>query len=226
MQQVNSLERAFTMLTYFLSAKDFYDIGNQKTCHELEADFDKVQKAVTLGKEFKETLYVVNDSLSRIENNIRTAEPQTFNLGQPYPCKDQTIGDLFCEDNRYSTNLLLIGRGAKALTHSSYQYLLVGNPCDARCITSDVDFFIGWNEFTKLYNKSLFGLLLVYIDASGMENFLYIPEIIVDDKKIKFSKTRSSMLMFNLEDLLVNKSLEGVNIRSWKMYLKRKDPAI
>lgn len=118
----------------------------------------------------------------------RIAEQQISNLGQLYRCKDRTTGDLFCEDNRYSTNLILIGRGSKALTHNSYQRLFNGIPCDERCITREAEFFIGWNDFAKLCNKSLCGLLIVYLDADGMENFLYISEIVVNDKKLSFRK--------------------------------------
>lgn len=140
----------------------------------------------------------------------------------PYDCKDKSLGELFCEDNRYSKNLFLIGRGQKPLTRELYQKFLNGIPCNEDCIKSDKDFFIGKIKLLQFVSRKLFDLLFVYIDTDGMEHFRYIPEFEFDGKKLQIPRSISSMTDIPLNELIEKKTLTATSIKSWKLFLKKK----
>ncbi|XP_053947834.1 uncharacterized protein LOC128856552 isoform X2 [Anastrepha ludens] len=223
MQQINSLERAFTVLTYFLSSKEFSHIDNQKFCNELDGPLiENIDNLILLGNKHEQTLGGIADSLLQIENDLRVPEQQKPILGQPYNCSDKVSGIQFCEDNRYSKNLLLIGRGKRWHLFESVEQLRKGMVCTEDCIKYSSQFFIGLNEMEKLFSANSYGFLLVFIDEDDIEHFVYVSDANVDEKKLVATDIQSSMTNFNLPDLAKRNTLTAQRIKSWKIFLKKK----
>ncbi|XP_053947835.1 uncharacterized protein LOC128856552 isoform X3 [Anastrepha ludens] len=204
MQQINSLERAFTVLTYFLSSKEFSHIDNQKYfvfieqfCNELDGPLiENIDNLILLGNKHEQTLGGIADSLLQIENDLRVPEQQKPILGQPYNCSDKVSGIQFCEDNRYSKNLLLIGRGKRWHLFESVEQLRKGMVCTEDCIK--------------------------YSNEDDIEHFVYVSDANVDEKKLVATDIQSSMTNFNLPDLAKRNTLTAQRIKSWKIFLKKK----
>ncbi|XP_054728810.1 uncharacterized protein LOC129237869 [Anastrepha obliqua] len=230
MQQINSLERAFTVLTYFLSSKEFSHIDNQKFCNELDGPLiENIDDLILLGNKHEQTLGGIADSLLQIENDLKynthisiVPGQQKPMLGQPYNCSDKVSGILFCEDNRYSKNLLLIGSGKRWQLFESVEQLRKDVVCTKDCIKYSSQFFIGLNEMKKLFSANSYGVLLVFIDEDDIEHFVYVSDANVDGKKIVATDIQSSMTNFNLPDLGKSKTLATQRIKSWKLFLKKK----
>ncbi|XP_067641944.1 uncharacterized protein [Eurosta solidaginis] len=168
----------------------------------------------------QDALNAINKTLTFLEKNY--GKPVRNEPMMPYFCNETSL-QLFCEDNRYSQHLLLIGRGRKPLASALFQQLSDGISCDAKCIKSEKDFFIGWTNLAKIYNSNLYGVLIVYIDNNNMEHFIYMPELVTDDKKFIISKSRSSLLDFNFKDLVESRTNIKVDLKLWKMYLRIKN---
>lgn len=139
--------------------------------------------------------------------------PQT----KPYDCEDKSFGKLFCENNRYSKHLLLIGRGHTRMSHDLYQNFLKGIPCDKKCIDSETDFFIGTNNFMQLVRNKAFDVLFVYSDDDDMEHFRYISEFQFDGNMLNITRSRSSLTSVSLKEFI-----KSINFKSWKIFLRKK----
>lgn len=218
MAQINSLERAFTVLTYLLAPQQFNYTGNQKpTCDHFEGDLNKVENAIVSMTDFVDSLQSISNTLVDIQIDLQN-EPEPT-VTKPYKCVDKSLRNLFCEDNRYSKNLVLIGRVHSPMSHDLYQKLLNGIPCDEKCIDSDTDFFIGINNFMQLIHNQSLELLFIYTDTDDMEHFHYIPAYQFDGIKLNIERVRSSMSDVSLKEL---KNIENLKFKNFKIFLLKK----
>uniref|UniRef100_W8C6J9 Uncharacterized protein n=1 Tax=Ceratitis capitata TaxID=7213 RepID=W8C6J9_CERCA len=191
-------------------------------CHEFDNAISNIVKAEELLIRWNQLLESAQTDLLGVQYDLQNKKEQIALAMMPYDCEDKSIGKLFCEDNRYSKNLFLIGRGQKPLTRELYQKFLNGIPCNEDCIKSDMDFFIGKIKLLQFVSRKLFDLLFVYIDTDGMEHFRYIPEFEFDGKKLQIPRSISSMTDIPLNELIEKKTLTATSIKSWKLFLKKK----